>query len=183
MSGKNSEIRSTLDIVMERAHSFGTLSKDESRRLREKELITAGEALAKRYLDGLPMREIEAEVQKRDEDDQNMIVKYFLSGLFDAIDIEKIRETELSLAGIMQFSGSPDPADKIKALLDEYKSILKKTWKDNLGRLKEQKRIELKSFGISGPAVEPLAENSLEWLKIRSELNTDYNKRLYELKK
>lgn len=183
MSNHNKEIRSTLDIVMERAQRFGSLSTEESRRLKEKELMIAGEALAKRCLDGLPFREIEAEVQKRGEDDQKMIVEYLLSGLADAIDIERMGETELALAGIQNFSNYHDVVEKILSLLDEYKSALKKTWRDNLDRLKALKRRELELKGISGSSVEPLAENSSEWLDMRDELNLNYNKRLSDLKK
>lgn len=183
MSNHNKEIRSTLDIVMERAQRFGSLTTEESRRLKEKELMIAGGSLAKRCLEGLPLREIEFEVQKREEDDKRKVTEYMLSGLVDSLDIEKTDEVEMALAGIRYFSSQSDAAEKVETLIGEYRNVLKETLRENIGRLTELRMQELKEIGICGSAVEALPENSPEWLNIKGSIASDFNKRLAVLTK
>ncbi|MBN1277383.1 MAG: hypothetical protein JXA35_07800 [Deltaproteobacteria bacterium] len=183
MSNYNKEIRSTLDIVMERAQMFGSLSTEESRRLKEKELMIAGEALSKRFLEGLPLREIELEMQKREGDDKRKVTEYMLSGLVDSLDIEKTDEAEMALAGIRHFSGNSDAAEKVKTLISEYRNVLKRALRENIGRLTELRMQELKEIGICGSAVEALPENSPEWLNIKDSIASDFNNRLAVLTK
>ncbi|GAG17827.1 unnamed protein product, partial [marine sediment metagenome] len=105
MSGENEKIKSALEIALEKAQKLGALSEEERRRLRDEELVAAGEALAKRYLNGLPLRDIEIELGRRGGDDRRIISRNLLSRLVDKIDMEHIAGGERILAAIQHLSG------------------------------------------------------------------------------
>ncbi|MEE8470617.1 MAG: hypothetical protein V3S51_04735 [Dehalococcoidia bacterium] len=182
MSSGDDEIKSALDIAMEKAQRLGSLSSEESRRLKEDELAKAGEALAKRYQGGLPLRDIEAQLGKSKEEDRAAVVRYMLAILVDAIDIKQVEGSEKVLVAVQHFSGDPDAVQRIGDLFHEYQEAGEKARQQNLGALEVAKRKELESRGISGSAVQSAAETSLEWLQIQHRLDSQYQERLSELK-
>lgn len=161
---------------------MGSLSAEESRRLKDEELAGAGEALAKRYLGGLPLRDIDLDMAKRGEDDRKAIVGHLLSELANAIDVDDAPRLEKILAAIEHLSGDPGAAQSIRDLSREYKLEVDKAKEQSLGTLKEAKMQELALRGISGSAVEPAIETSQEWLQTRQGLETRYRERVAEFK-
>ncbi|TET75825.1 MAG: hypothetical protein E3J42_02645 [Dehalococcoidia bacterium] len=183
MSGENERIKSALEIALEKAQKLGALSEEERQRLRDEELAAAGEALAKRYLNGLPLRDIDVELGRRGGDDRQIISRNVLSRLVDKIDMEHIAGAERILAAIQHLSGHSGVVQSIKDLLKEYESATEKAWRENRSALEAAKRNELELKGISGSAVDPAIETSPEWLQIRQRLDSHYQQRLEEIKR
>lgn len=183
MSSENEKIKSALEIALEKAQKLGALSEEERQRLRDEELVAAGEALAKRYLNGLPLRDIDLELGKRREEDRQIISRNLLSSLVDNIDMEHIAGAERILAAIQHLSGDSGVVQSMRDLLREYQSATEKAWRENGSALEAAKRGELELKGISGSAVDPAIETSPEWLQIRHRLDTDYQERLEEIKR
>src|SRR4030042_1871474 len=62
MSDNDRELKSAFDIALERASKLGGISSDEKQKLQEEKLASIGIALSKRYMSGLPVRDVEIEL-------------------------------------------------------------------------------------------------------------------------
>lgn len=182
MSSDSDKIKSALDIAMEKADRLGSFSEEEKQRLKEEELAAAGEALAKRCLGGLPLRDVEAELAGRDEEYRGTIIRHLLAGLADAIDITQGGGSDRALAAIEHFSGDREAVQGIRALFGEYLAAVDGASHGNLDPMVEGKKRELESKGISGSAVKPATETSPEWLRMKEGLEAEYQDRLAGIK-
>ena len=176
------KIRSALDIALEKAEKLGSLSAEERRRLEEQELSEAGEALARRYMDGLPLRDVEVELGRRDSKEREAIVSHLLSSLLNGVDITDTARLDKALGAIDRLYGDSEVAGRIRALVAEYQRALEALRRDNLGGLEEEKRRELEHKGISGSAVQPNVEASVEWLEAREQLDAAFRTRMDEVR-
>jgi hypothetical protein len=170
MSGGDKELKSAFDIAMERAQKLGDMSAQEKQRSKDEELRAIGEVLRKRYLDGLPIRDVEIELGKHEEN-RRTVVRYLLSFLLDALVPANSEMAENILVAIQHFSGNSDAVASIRELYNEYQ----KAWEEKRSKLVEAQRKELKLRGISGSAVEPAIEASSE-----KRLDDTYRKRFEE---
>ncbi len=180
MSGDEDKIKSALDIAMERAGRLGGLSGEERRKLREQELAAAGEALAKRYLNGLPLRDVDAELAKHGEGERGTVKRVLLSHLADAIDLADADRSEKALSAIEHLSGDGDAVEKVRAVIREHEGTLARARQESGGALAGARRAELERLGISGPAVKPLTETSGEWQELHGRIDAEYGARLDE---
>jgi len=181
MSGDDRELKSAFDIAMERAQKLGGLSADDKKRLREAELSEVGQALGKRYLSGLPIRDVELELGKYKEDRQ-ILIRYFLAFLMDKISLTDPVDVERILEAIQHFSGSPKVIDGIRSLMNDYPAAVEQARQEIQSKLGTARRKELARKGISGSAVETAIEVSPEWLETSQHLLSEYQKRLEGIK-
>lgn len=181
MSGDDKELKSAFDIAMERARKLGGLSAEDKKRLREGELSEVGQALGKRYLSGLPIRDVELELNKYKEDRQ-ILIRYFLAFLVDKISLTDPGDVERVLEAIQHFSRSPQVIDDIRGLMNEYPAAVEQARQEIQSKLGTARRKELARKGISGSAVEPAIEANPEWLETSQHLLSEYQKRLEGVK-
>jgi hypothetical protein len=182
MPDKDDKIKSALEIALEKAQRLGALSEEEKQRLKDEELVAAGEALAERYLSGLPLRDIEIELAERAEEERHTLSHHLLQHLLDKIDIGHIGIDDRIIAAIQRLSGDPGIVQGIRDLIQEYQGSIEKARQENLRKLEAAKRNELESKGISGSAVQPVFETSPEWMRIRQNLDSHYRERFEELR-
>jgi hypothetical protein len=181
MPSENKELKSAFDIAMERAQKLGDMSPQEKQRSREEEFRAIGKALGKRYLDGLPLRDVEIELGRHGGNRQ-IVIRYLLSFLLDAIAPGNPEGAENILAAIQHYSGNSGAVASIRDLFNEYQKAIEQAWEEKRIKLGADQGKELKLRGISGSAVEPAIETSPEWLEIHQQLNTAYQKRFEEIK-
>lgn len=181
MSGNDKELKSAFDIAMERAQKLGGLSAEDKKRLREAELSEVGQALSKRYLSGLPIRDVELELGKYKEDRQ-ILIRYILAFLVDKISLTEPGDVERVLEAIRHFSESPKVIEDIRGLINEYHKVLEQSRQEIQSKLGTARRKELARKGISGSAIEPAIEASPEWLETSQHLLSEYQKRLEGIK-
>jgi len=181
MSGDDKELKSAFDIAMERAQKLGDMSAQERQRSREEEFREIGEALGKRYLDGLPIRDVEIEL-RRYEENRQIIIRYLLSFLLNTLDTGNYEGAENVLAAIQHYSGDSGAVASIRNLFNEHQKAIEQAWEEKRDTLELAKRKGLKLRGIFGSAVEPAIETSPEWLEIRQRLDASYQKRFEETK-
>jgi len=175
------ELKSAFDIAMERAQRLGGLSAEDKRRLREEELAEVGDALGKRYLNGLPLRDVELELGKYKEDRQ-ILISYLLSSLVDKINLIDPGDVEKILEAIRYFSKRPKVIEGIRDIINEYQIAVEQARQEIQSELGTAKRKELAKKGISGSAVEPAIEASPEWVETSQHLLSEYQKRLEGIK-
>jgi len=180
MSGPDDKIKSALEIALEKAQRLGSLSDEEKGRLRAEELDSAGESLARRYLGGAPLQDIEADLAGRPGDERSAVRSRVLSRLLDAIDLSSDSSNDRLLAAIERLSGDAEPARSIGGLLREHRDAIEKARRETAGALEAAKREELERLGISGSAVEPATWSSAEWARVRQDLDSRYRQRLDE---
>ena len=181
MPGENKELKSAFDVAMERAQKLGDMSAQERQRSREEKFRAIGEALGKRYLDGLPLRDVEIELGRHAENRQ-IVIRYLLSFLLDALAPGNSERAENILTAVQHYSGNAGAVVGIRNLFNEYQKALEQAWEEKRIKLGAAQRKELKLRGISGSAVEPAIEASPEWLEISQRLETSYHKRFEEAK-
>ena len=164
MSSDDKEVKSAFDIAMERARKLGGLSAEDKMKLREEELSEVGQALGKRYLSGLPIRDVELELGKYKENRQ-ILIRYFLAFLMDKISLTDPVDVETILEAIRYFSKSPEVVAGVKSTMNEYQTAVERARHGIQGKLGTARRRELAKKGISGSAVEPAIESAPEWLE------------------
>ena len=181
MSGDDKELKSAFDIAMERAQKLGDMSAQERQRSKEEEFRAIGEALGKRYLDGLPIRDVEIEL-RRYEENRRIVIRHLLSFLLNTLDTGNSEGAENILAAIQHYSGDSGVVASIRNLFNEYQKAIEQAWEEKRDTLELAKRKGLKLRGIFGSAVEPAIETSPEWIEIRQRLDASYQKRFEETK-
>jgi len=181
MSGDDKELKSAFDIAMERAQKLGDMSAQERQRSKEEEFRAIGEALGKRYLDGLPIRDVEIEL-RRYEENRRIVIRHLLSFLLNTLDTGNSEGAENILAAVQHYSGDSGVVAGIRNLFNEYQKAIEQAWEEKRIKLGAAKRKELKLRGIFGSAVEPAIETSPEWIEISQRLDASYQKRFEETK-
>lgn len=182
ISGNDSKIRSALDIALEKAQKLGDLSVEERQRMKEEELAQIADTLARRYFNGLPLREIEKELDRHSGEERQIVARYLLSHLLLEINFEHTERDEKTLAAIEHLYGDSTVVQSTRDLLHEYQAATDTAWRENYTSLATAQLTKLKLKGIAGSAVEPAIETSPAWLEIVERLNSSYQERLARIR-
>lgn len=168
------EIKSTLDLIMERTKNL-TMSEEEKRRFKEKELAGKVKALVQRTMDGLITRErfredvLALQAGSGDEPLKRMLVEE----LTGRIELGKEHEPCLSL---LKTSTGLDPGP-FQALIHHYEAKAAGLRDDHESALRKR----LAERAISGSAVMANLEADTEWKEamqiLQQELNVELRKR------
>lgn len=167
------EIRSTMDIIMERARGL-TVTDEEKREFRERELTGRVRGLIQRFLDGLSdidrFREGIAPLEERDRDmTRRTLRNQCLELIIPGQDNEPVLEILEKVAGIEVTS--------VRFALEDFVSKL-----DRLRKAREKKLMErLAARGISGSAVMPNPEAGPEWAGMVMKVREEFEKRISSL--
>jgi hypothetical protein len=180
MSSDEQRIKSAFEIAMERVEKLGDLSTEEKQRLRQEELASAGEALAERYLSGLPLRDIDTELAKRNDDDRRVVTRQLVSHLLDKVHFDDPAADDTTLAALEHLAADSGIAQNVKEILQQHGAALEKARQESVHTLGKAKLQELERRGISGSAIDPAAETSAAWLSIKDELDSRCRAQLEE---
>jgi hypothetical protein len=185
------EIKSTMDLVLERAARIGKASSDE---LRLDEARKKGIQLAVQYLDGSLQDPLEA-LRDQEKTMQVSVLKgmaeTMLRNIFLPRDEMQQGRTEKAVKGIIALEGG---SGEIAAICGELTNILGgyMQHREQLrGQLEEQikqqyenlmaQQPEMQRQGVRiDPAQQPKFHE--EWSRIETELNSQYNKALEQFK-
>ena len=172
------EIKSTIELAMERTKKFA-LSDKEKEEMKQKEVLQKAGSLFHRYRDGhLSLNEVLKEVEKMEEKKATTVKKSLLSQWIDVLSLNDDHERTLKGIEALNRQSLDEVKRKFHRLLSQYqgeKETLKE--KTNL-RLTEA----LKKEGIYGSAVEPRLEGSVSWEKENETLDHSHRKKLEEIK-
>jgi hypothetical protein len=172
------EIKSTLELAMERTKKF-TISEKEKDEIKQKEVLQKATGLFHRYREGhLPLNEILREIEKMGEKAGPMVKKILLSQWIDALSLGE--EEERLLRGIEALKGKEidEVKEKFHHLFSQYQKEKEK--------IKEEVRVQLtealRKDNIYGSAVEPKIEGSPLLEKALGNLDHLYEAQLKEIK-
>jgi hypothetical protein len=172
------EIKSTLELAMERTKKF-VLSDKEKEEMKQKEVLQKASSLFHRYRDGhLSLNEVLKEVEKMEEKTATTVKKSLLSQWIDALSLNDDHERTLKGIEALNRQSLGEVRKKFHHLLSQYheeKETLRE--KTNL-----QLTDALKKEGIYGSAVEPKLEGCELWKKENEKLDHSYKMKLEEIK-
>jgi DNA-binding protein YbaB len=164
------EIKSTLDIIMERTRNL-TMTEEEKRAFKEQEMAGKVKGLVQRYLDGsMDLKRVKVEVAGLLEKDKDMAGWLIKKEVMDRIEVGKNNEPLLDLLeNTIGMHGTP-----IRKMLAAFEQRLK-----HEGEAREKAIGEtMKKRGISGSAVLPNLEADQEWRSRTMEIEKEMKERL-----
>ncbi|OGP67124.1 MAG: hypothetical protein A2169_01255 [Deltaproteobacteria bacterium RBG_13_47_9] len=171
------EIKSTLELAMERTKRF-SISNEEKAEIKRKEILRKVASLFNRYLEGhLPLNEILREIERMEEMTAKVVKESLLSQWIDALSLNG--EYERLIKGIesLKQQGIDKVKEEFYRLLSQYQKEKKK--------LEEELNIQfteaLRRDGIYGSAVEPKLEGGELWKKEKEKLDHSYRTKLEEI--
>jgi hypothetical protein len=172
------EIRSTLDIVMEKTKGL-RMTDEEKERFWEEGISQRANGLCVRYLDGhMEWEDIEKEILKGEAREIPILKKALLTHLVNSIRLSALNDRAMNAIDLLTTGREKENLKRINDLI----SIYLKTKKKREKRLRADLWAELEKIGISGSAVLPNVEDNPKWKAMESEIETEFNKKLQELK-
>ena len=167
------EIRSTLDIIMEKAKNL-EVSEKEKVEIRRKEIEAKAKGMVQKFLDGtLSLEDMVKEIGGMDEQDQRWIRESILNDCKERINFEKANEDILKLLpGILGFS--PEP---VSNLIEKFQKELSR----EAEKMRDELTQELQNRGIKGTAVIVNHKASPQWASIEARLHKEFREQLEKL--
>lgn len=168
------EIKSTLDIIMEKAKGF-TVTEQEKKAFRERAFEEEVYGLLQKYLDGLmDVERFKEEIRGLGEGRQKEVREVLKKACMERIDPEAengpILEVIESLVGIA--------TQPISRIISEFVANL-----ESIKRTKEKVLSEsLVKKGISGSAIIPNIRALPEWEQNLSEIKAEFHERLRQIR-
>ena len=173
------EIKSTLELAMERTKKFA-ISEKEREEMKQKEVRQKATSLFHRYRDGLlSLHEILKQIDKMEEGTATTAKELLLSQWIDALSLDDDEEKIFKGVELLEQRNIDEARQKFHSLLSRYRSEKE--------MIKEKARLQLieglRKDGISGSAVEPELEGRELWEKENGKLDRSYQARLEDIKK
>ena len=172
------EIKSTLELAMERTKKFA-ISEKEKEEIKQKEVLQKATTLFHRYREGhLPLSDILKEIEKMDKKTATTVKELLLSQWIDALSLDDDAERILKGVESLKQRSTDEVKQKFHHLFSQYQEEKEK--------VKEKVRVQLiedlRKEGIHGSAVEPKLEGSELWKKESEKLDHSYRVKLEEIK-
>jgi len=172
------EIKSTLELAMERTKKFA-VSEKEKEEMKQKEVLQKATSLFHRYREGhLPLSEITKEIERMEKKTATTVKELLLSQWIDALSLSD--DDERILKGIESLKQR-----SINEVKERFYSLLSQ-FHEEKEKVKEEATIQfteaLRKDGIYGSAVEPKLEGSELWKKEIEKLDRSYKTKLEEIK-
>ncbi len=184
------EIKSTMDLVMERAARMGMATPDE---MRHEENLKKGMQFTAEYLNGTQdsLSEILGEQEPAHQEDRKGMLSSLLRNLFLPRDEDGIKRIELAVQGIVALNkGTGD----IAALCQELQTITSQYGQHRnqlYDQLKEQMRMQIEQMiarktGMKPDSskIDPTAEPQFkeQWTRLEADLEGQYGQALEQFK-
>jgi len=172
------EIKSTLELAMERTKKFA-VSEKEKEEMKQKEVLQKATSLFHRYRERhLPLSEIMKEIERMEKKTATTVKEFLLSQWIDALSLSDDDERILKGIESLKQRNINEVKEKFYSLLSQYHEEKEK--------VKEEATIQfteaLRKDGIYGSAVEPKLEGNDLWKKEIEKLDRSYKTNLEEIK-
>ena len=172
------EIKSTLELAMERTKKFA-ISDKEKEEIKQREILQKATSLFHRYREGhLPLNELLKEIEKMDKRTSTTVKESLLSQWIDALSLEENAERILKGIESLKRRSIDEGKQKFHHLLSQYQKEKEKIKEE----VKAQFITDLKERDIYGSAVEPNLEGGEHWKKEKEKLDNSYKTKLEEIK-
>ena len=172
------EIKSTLELAMERTKHF-SVSEKERDEIKQKEALRKATGFFHRYREGhLSLNDILKEVERMERKTAATVKEHLLSHWIDALSLDD--DNDRILKGVESLKGKS--IAEVKQRFDRLLSQYQREKDDAKEKTGVQLLEALKKRGIWGSAVEPRFEGSELWKKENESLDRSYLIELDEIK-
>jgi len=166
------EIKSTLDIIMEKAEKY-TLTEEEKRAFKRRELEGRIKGLIRKYLDEiLDSERLKEEVAAMEEKERQEAHEIMRSQVLERIRPGGENGPLLDILSMIGANTIP-----VRALLQEYEERIEEEKEGSRKRAFEA----LRGKGVSGSAVVPNLEAHKEWIEALAEAESAFREKLRSL--
>jgi hypothetical protein len=167
------EIKSTIDIIMEKAKKL-TVTEKEKLAFKRKELEGKIRGLVQKYLDSfIDLDRLKVEIAPVQREGEEMVRELIEVDVLGRIQLGQDNEPLLDmLSKTIGMNIGP-----IRELLNQFEKRMDRE-KESREKMLEE---ELRKTGISGSAVIPNLNGDEEWLRTASELNQLFREKMKEL--
>jgi hypothetical protein len=172
------EIKSTLELAMERTKKFA-ISEKEKEEIKQREILQKATTLFHRYREGhLSLNELLKEIEKMDKKISTTVKESLLSQWIDALSLEEDAERILKGIESLKRRNIDEGKQKFHHLFSQYQKEKEKIKEE----VKAQFITALKEKGIHGSALEPNLEGGEHWKIEKEKLDNSYKTKLKEIK-
>ena len=172
------EIKSTLELAMERTKKVA-ISEKEKEEMKRREVLQKATGLFHRYREGhLPLNEILKQIERMEKKTATTVKEFLLSQWIDALSLDDGEERILKGIESLEQRNIHEVKQKFHHLLSQYQGEKEKVNEKVKGQWIEV----LRNDGIWGSAVEPKLEGGELWKKENEKLDHSYKMKLEEIK-
>ena len=179
------QIKSSIELAMEKMAKLPKLTKDEIRERQEKEYAPQGQALARDLLtDVLAETRLKVELFKHEGERGRIVRKAFYASLCQAIDLEDA-ETTAKACDAIRLLVHDDYLEEAASHLDSLDGILRdyeRQKQQELAAIEEAESACLRDLGVSGSAIRPNPRENERWRRKWSELQQAFRPQADEIK-
>jgi hypothetical protein len=166
------EIKSTLDIIMEKAKKFSA-TEEEKQGFRRQELEGKIKGLVQKTIDGiLDSERFQVEVSALQTKDRDLVDQILKEEIVGRIEMEANSQTLLKM---LEYIAGPSSRAVRETLADYEKKAEKQKESGRKALLND-----FKKKGISGSAVVPNLDADSEWLRAKSEMRRQLQEKIRE---
>ena len=172
------EIKSTLELAMEKTKKFA-ISQKEREEMKQKEVLQKATSLYHRHREGhLPLNEILKEIDRMEQKTAATVKELLLSQWIDALSLDDDDERILKAIESLKRRSIDEVKERLHQLLSQYQREKRRVKEEMRNLLAEALRKE----GIYGSAVDPEIEGAELWKKEKENLDQSYRMKLEEIK-
>ena len=173
------EIKSTLELAMEKTKKFA-ISEKEREEMKQEEVLQKAASLFHRYREGLlSLHEILRQIDRMEKERATTVKELLLSQWIDALSLDDDEQKIFKGIELLEQRNIDEARQEFRSLLSRYQREKEK--------IKEKVRLQLierlRKEGIYGSAVEPKFEGNELWDKENEKLDHAYRIKLEEIKK
>jgi hypothetical protein len=180
------QIKSSIELAMEKMAKLPKLTKDEIRERQEKEYAPQGQALARDLLTGvLAETRLEAELFKHEDERGRIVRKAFSASLCQAINLEDA-ETTAKVCNAIKLLVHDDYLEEAARHLDGLDGMLRdyeRQKQQELAAIEEAEGACVRDLGVSGSAIRLNPRENERWRQKWSELQQAFRPQADEIKR
>ena len=176
------QIKSSIELAMEKMAKLPKLTEEEIRERREKEYGPLGRSIAARFLTGaLAETRLEVELSEHADERGEIVRKAFSESLCQSIDLEDAKATARVLEAIKALVHDhqlEETASRLDGILRDYE----RQKQQELQTIEQTESARIRDLGISGSAIRLNPQENEPWRRRWSELQQAFRPKLDEIK-
>jgi hypothetical protein len=176
------QIKSSIELAMEKMAKLPKLTKDEIRERQEKEYRPQGQAIARKFLTGaLEETRLEIELFRHEDERGEIVRKAFSESLCQSIDLEDAETTARVLKGIKVLAHDDhleETASRLDGILRDYE----RQKQQEMAAIEEAESAGVRDLGVAGSAIRLNPRKNERWQQRWSELQQAFRPKVDEIK-
>lgn len=176
------EIKSTLELAMERAEKI-EVSPEEKEKIKREEYIAKAKGMANRYInEELNLKGLTKELDRFQGSPKDIIEETLILELVNIIDISLDNNRSMKAIETLKQNKFKPILDSIDRICLDFREEKERQQRKVGEELEEKLKEKLEGMKISGTAVQPKVDSDERWRHTLHSLTSEYEARLSKLK-